>query len=125
MASVESHQVLIIDDDVQLVELLMTFLTMNEFEVLCAYDGRKGIELAKANRPDLIICDYEMPGLNGLTVLGILRQVMALKQTPIILMTGHEVPPYKELFQPLTYVPKPIRGSQLVAIVQDLLTTSK
>ena len=124
MASASSGQVLIIDDDMQLVELLTTYLSMNNFDVLCAYEGRKGIELAKQHTPDVIICDYEMPGLNGLTVLGILRQVLALKETPIILMTGHDVPPYKDLFKPLKYLPKPVRGSQLVAIVQELMTNS-
>ena len=61
--------ILLIDDDPKAVELLAMALEPEGFHVLRAYNGETGVAMAEAERPDLIILDLLMPGMNGFEVL--------------------------------------------------------
>jgi signal transduction histidine kinase/DNA-binding response OmpR family regulator/HAMP domain-containing protein len=79
--------VLIIDDDAKTVELLATVLEPEGFHILKVYSGEAGLEVARRERPDLIILDLLLPGMNGFEVLDHLETSPVTKQSPIILFT--------------------------------------
>ncbi len=79
-------KVLVIDDEQGIRDLLDTMLSRKGYDVLLAESGPKGLEIFGRERPDVIILDLKMPGMDGLTVL---RQVRSLKPgQPVIVMTG-------------------------------------
>ena len=74
-------KILIIEDQPQMRDNLATILEMENFQPLCAADGRSGVALARSERPDLILCDVMMPELDG---HGVLRELRASKETALI-----------------------------------------
>jgi CheY-like chemotaxis protein/anti-sigma regulatory factor (Ser/Thr protein kinase) len=80
-------QILVIDDDPKAVELLAAVLEPEGFRVLRAYGGEAGIEVARAEQPDLIILDLLMPEVNGFEVLDRLAQSSVTRRLPVILFT--------------------------------------
>jgi signal transduction histidine kinase/DNA-binding response OmpR family regulator len=80
-------KILAIDDDPKAVELLAAVLEPEGFRVLRAYGGEAGIEIARAEQPDLIILDLLMPEVNGFEVLDRLAQSAVTRRLPVILFT--------------------------------------
>ncbi len=81
-------RILVVDDSRTLREFVVQVLSNQEgFVVLEARDGIEGLEMALADSPDLILCDLEMPRLNGAQVVDALRTQQA--DIPIILITSH------------------------------------
>jgi len=81
-------KILIIDDDLQVGRVVGEFLRRHGHEIATATNGRQGLTAAAAGRPDLILCDLDMPGLNGQEVVSALRQDERLGETPIIFLSG-------------------------------------
>jgi CheY-like chemotaxis protein len=79
--------ILAIDDDPKAVELIATALEPEGFRVLRAFDGATGVAMAEMERPDLVILDLLMPGMNGFEVLDRLAQSPRTRQVPIIICT--------------------------------------
>jgi signal transduction histidine kinase/CheY-like chemotaxis protein len=80
-------KILTIDDDPRAIAMLAAVLEPEGFHVLKASGGEEGIALAEAERPDLIILDLLMPGMNGFEVLDYLRKSPVTHRLPIILFT--------------------------------------
>ncbi|MFQ5938042.1 MAG: response regulator [Acidiferrobacterales bacterium] len=80
-------KILTIDDDPKAVELIAAALEPEGFKVLKTYGGKEGVEVAKAEQPDVIILDLLMPGVNGFEVLDRLEKAPATKKLPIIIFT--------------------------------------
>lgn len=78
--------VLIIDDDPLILDLFSSYLEMSGYRPLTASDGRTGLDLFTAERPDAILCDLTMPGLGGLGVLAEVRRQSPL--TPFVVFSG-------------------------------------
>ena len=84
--------VLIIDDDSMIRKMYSRkFSADKHFKALTAENGRQGLELIKANKPDLILLDVMMPKLDGFAVLEKIKKDVKLKKTPVLLLTnlGH------------------------------------
>ena len=84
-----SQRILLIDDDADLLKMLATFLTRKGFVVVTARDGNQGLQLAVTHRPDLIICDLEMPSLDGFEVIARLRSEIRFREIPLIVFSGN------------------------------------
>jgi DNA-binding response OmpR family regulator len=84
--------ILWIDDDQLLLSFCCDALRQQGYRTLVASDGPSGIETAKAERPDLIILDVLMPGMDGIEVCRKLRRLPETRQTPIILLTAFHSP---------------------------------
>ncbi len=83
-----AKRILIIDDEVQIRDLLKLMLVKEGFEVIEADNAGVGYETACAQKPDLIISDIIMPGGDGLTMIGQIREHAACKKTPIIVLSN-------------------------------------
>ena len=81
-------KILVIDDDSALMAMTTRALRSRGFETLTAENGVAGLEMAKKHLPDLIVCDIQMPQLNGYETLAALRQDPATAVIPFIFLTG-------------------------------------
>ncbi|MEO6796402.1 MAG: response regulator [Candidatus Dormibacter sp.] len=83
--------VLLIDDDPLSLRLIKAVLTPLHIEVMTADGGKAGIELAWKGRPELIICDLLMPGVDGFEVIAALRAEEQTSKIPILVYTGKSI----------------------------------
>ena len=81
-------KVLVIDDDAKLVEVVRRHLTANSFAVVGASRGDDGLLFARESRPDIVLTDVQMPGLDGQALCRILRKEPRLPPVPVIIMSG-------------------------------------
>jgi CheY-like chemotaxis protein len=81
--------VLIIEDNEQNLYLMRFLLEKNGFSVIDATEGPAGIRAACMLKPDLILLDIQLPGMDGYAVASALREHEALKDTPIIAVTSY------------------------------------
>jgi DNA-binding response OmpR family regulator len=114
-------RILIAEDDKQIADMIAFKLTNSGHKVIRAQDGEQAVTMATHERPDLILLDVMMPGLNGFEVLRRLKRDPALKSTGVIMVTakGHE----RDVLSGLTggaidYVVKPFSLKELVARVE-------
>jgi DNA-binding response OmpR family regulator len=116
-----SHTALVVDDDPKTVELIRLYLEREGFAVLCAYDGRRALDLARQRRPDLIVLDLMLPQVDGLDVTRIIR---ADSRVPLIMLTARTTEHDKLLGLDLgadDYVTKPFSPRELMARVRAVL----
>jgi two-component system, cell cycle response regulator DivK len=81
--------ILIIEDNLQNLYLMRFLLEQRGFSVLAAADGREGISAAGRLRPDCILMDIQLPGLDGYAVAAALRADPSLKAIPIIAVSSY------------------------------------
>ncbi len=84
---VSQTQILVIDDDPVLRLMLADYLTQQGYQVCVAVDGVQGLAQAQTHQPELIICDWMMPGLDGLEVCRRVKADSSLRRTFFILLT--------------------------------------
>src|SRR5260370_37602356 len=80
--------VIIIDDAADYRKLMAEILELKGWKVLLAGEGERGIELARQQRPDAVVCDLLMPRCNGFQVCRTLRSDPALPQTRVFVTSG-------------------------------------
>jgi len=80
--------ILIIDDHTEIRENTAEILALGGYRTLTAENGKKGVELALAEKPDLIVCDIMMPELDGYGVLHLLRKNPETEDIPLIFLTA-------------------------------------
>ena len=120
--------VLVVDDDPVIVRLLQVNFELEGIQVTVAVDGEEGLQMAKANPPDVIISDIMMPKLNGLELLAALHALPALAGIPIILLSAKaqaaDVQRGMELGAD-DYVTKPFDPLELIDRVYKVLAKSR
>jgi two-component system response regulator CpxR len=118
-------QILLIDDDHELAELLVDYLSLEGFNVQCCFDGQSGLESAYNGKFDLILLDVMMPKLNGFEVLKALGNEF---KTPILMLTAKGDHNDKVLGLELgadDYLAKPFHHQELLARIQAILRRIK
>jgi len=85
-----TKKILLVEDEFACIKLLHEKLTENGFMVVDAEDGKKGFEMAKKEKPDLILLDIKMPKMNGMTMLSLLRKEDRMKKIKVIILTNLE-----------------------------------
>jgi len=120
-----THRILVVDDEVQIVRVLRGYLEKAGFAVLTANDGREGLRLARQERPDLVILDLMLPGMDGLDVCRALRKDSEL---PIIMLTARVEETDRLIGLELgadDYVTKPFSPREVVARVRAVLRRTR
>ena len=117
--------ILVVDDESQIVEICRDYLTAAGFAVITADDGLKALAAARRERPDLIVLDLMLPGMDGLDVCRELRRDSAgLAAVPIIMLTARVEESDKLVGLELgadDYITKPFSPRELVARVRTVL----
>jgi class 3 adenylate cyclase/CheY-like chemotaxis protein len=116
--------ILIVDDNAANVEILQMRLMANNYEIITATDGEKGLAVARESLPDLILLDIMMPKIDGLEVCRLLKNDPALPFMPIIMVTAKA--DSKDIIAGLDaggdeYLTKPVDQGALVARVKSML----
>jgi DNA-binding response OmpR family regulator len=114
--------VLVVDDDRKTVDLVRLYLERAGFEVQVGYDGRRALELAREQRPELVILDLMLPHVDGLDVCHVLHQEAG--HVPIIMLSARSTE--EDKLDGLEtgaddYVTKPFSPRELVARVRAVL----
>jgi len=86
-----NEKILVADDEVQYVEVISYKFRNAGLEVISAANGREALELAKKERPDLVIIDYQMPEMDGLELCVEIRKDPKISQVPVILLTAYDM----------------------------------
>ena len=116
--------ILLIEDNKDILENLTEFFEMEGFKILTAVNGKEGFELAKNSMPDLIICDFLMPEMNGHEVLQALVSNGKTHKIPFIFSTSMSEKVDKEKALRLgadEYIVKPFDLDTLLEMTKTLL----
>lgn len=119
-----SKKVAIIEDNELNIEVLEGALKAFDVEVHSASDGADGLKMIRSERPDLILLDLQLPGLDGETILSALRADQSWKDVPIIVITAKAMKGEEERVMDLgatLYLPKPVRLKPLREIIAPYL----
>jgi CheY-like chemotaxis protein len=121
-------RILVIDDDAMLLSCVADTLSSNlkDSQVVSVGNGIKGLQLAQELQPDVIVCDLNMPEMNGYEVLTRLRRDEMTANIPFIFLTGEASSTKRILGFELganQYLTKPFATSQLLKAVEFDLTT--
>jgi DNA-binding response OmpR family regulator len=117
--------ILIIEDEPELVRILSAYLEKNGYTVLSASRGDTGLQTWENRRPDLVILDLNLPGMDGLEVA---RRIRRQADTPILMLTARVEETDQVLGLELgadDYLPKPFSPRVVVAHVRALLRRSE
>ena len=117
-------RVLVIDDEEPIRLLCRVNLEAAEIDVSEAEDGKSGLEAARAERPDVILLDVMMPGMDGWQVFEQLLQDETTAQIPIVFLTARaELRDQARGLElgGVDYVTKPFNPLQLAPLIEDLL----
>src|SRR5690606_2335245 len=118
--------ILIIDDHEVVAESLAYLLNGEGFDTLVTRSGREGLEAIENHQPDLVICDYAMPGMTGLDVLKVLREHPRLSKTPFIMLTMYrELDESSKKARADAYLSKTNALDSLLTTVYDLVNKKK
>jgi len=120
-------KILVIEDDANIRESLVELLEMKSFTLLSADNGIDGLKLAQEQRPDLILCDVMMPGMNGYEVVEAIRKDERLAKLPFIFLSAKAMDSDVEHGKNLganSYLTKPFRAQDLFSVVDDLLNNN-
>ena len=117
-------RILIIEDELEMLRNLTTILRLEKFRPLSAENGRVGVDLAKKQKPDLILCDVMMPGLDGYGVIAALRADAETVTIPFIFLTAKAEKLDIRAGMNLgadDYITKPVAKADLLAAIHSRL----
>lgn len=120
-----TKKILLVDDSTTMLLMEQMVLGSNGYQILTAQDGEAGLRAALSHRPDLIVMDVVMPGMDGVEACRRLRANEATRETPILLVTTRSESAYVQeglLSGCNDYVLKPIDTNELLTKVKNLLS---
>ena len=119
--------ILVIEDEEDIADLIAFNLKRNDFQVELALDGLQGLAAARSLRPDLIVLDLMMPGMDGVSLFRELQREEATREIPVIMLTARGQTEDRIAGLQLgadDYMTKPFSPKELVLRVQGLLKRS-
>ena len=117
-------KVLVIEDNAANMRLASLLLRNAGHAVLCAIDAETGLTMARAERPDLILMDIQLPGMDGFAATAVLKRDPATARIPVIALTAMAMKEDQEKSQAAgcdAYISKPLRYQELYAAIDALL----
>jgi len=127
MDNQDKKTILVVEDEEDVMDYLVTLFEDNEYNVVSADNGKSGFELAKAHNPDLISLDISMPGESGISLYKNLSEFEETKHIPVIIITGfsHD---FKDFFEklkpndsPAGFFEKPIDRDALINKINEIM----
>jgi CheY-like chemotaxis protein len=119
-----AKKILIVDDNDNNRMLMSDILQFRGYEISEAEDGEKGINLARQLKPDLILLDMQMPGIDGFAAVNMLKNDPLTKDIKIIVVTSLAMKGDREKIMALgvdEYIAKPIDTRQLPVLVEKYI----
>jgi DNA-binding response OmpR family regulator len=124
----KKYTILIVDDRAENLQYLHTILTQEGYEIRATTDGNMAYEAAKENKPDLILLDIKMPGIDGFEVCQKLKKEESLREIPVIFISAldeieHKVRAFEE--GGVDYITKPFEPKEVLSRVKTRLQIHK
>ena len=122
-----SKKILVADDETHILNVVSMKLRNAGYEVVTAMDGEEALELCAAEKPDLLITDYQMPYMTGLELCKQIRLRPEIKSVPAIMLTarGFDIEPDEMIQAGIAAVlAKPFSPRELLERVNDLLNVA-
>jgi two-component system cell cycle response regulator DivK len=120
--------VLIIEDNPANMKLSSLLMRKAGHTILCAVDAETGLTLARAEHPDVILMDVQLPGMDGLTATALLKGAPATADIPVIALSALAMKADEENSRTAgcdAYIVKPVRYQELYAAVDRLLAAGR
>jgi DNA-binding response OmpR family regulator len=118
-------KILVIDDEPMVIKSVETVLKAGQYKIISAPDGETGIKKAKTNKPDLILLDIKMPGMDGYAVLKKLKEDKATQAIPVAMFTvKREIEDVVESIVrcgAVEYISKPFDSEELLEKIKKIL----
>ena len=117
-------RILVVEDNRDNMTLIVDILSSMDFDVLQAFDGVEGLDVAEAEKPDLILMDLSLPRMDGWAATTQLKANPALKSIPVIALTAHAMIGDRERALAAgcdDYLTKPINLGELVSKLNEYL----
>lgn len=116
--------ILVIDDEPEVLETATELLRSRGHHVIAALGGENGLARARADHPDLILVDYNMPVLNGPAVVVQLKADTTTRRTPVVALTSGSADQANELIRVgcIGFIPKPFEPVEFLNIVAEILS---
>lgn len=117
-------RILLVEDDPMLRDMLSRRLMLEGYQIVTAPDGLQGVQRARVDRPDLIVMDMGLPGLNGWQATHRIRSMPATKTIPIIALTAYAMKEDRSRCLGVgcdEYETKPVDFTRLIDKIQLLL----
>lgn len=117
-------KVLVVDDEIHIVHVVAIKLRNNGYEVITAENGIDAYVLACAEKPDIIVTDFQMPLMTGLELVKKLRLNDQTKDTPVIMLTARGFAienEQKEELRISEFLSKPFSPKELLRTIEDIL----
>jgi CheY-like chemotaxis protein len=120
--------ILLVDNSGEFRKLLRYSLSLDNYDILEAEDGKQAIEIAQRERPDLILMDLRIPVLNGIAATRLIRADPRVRHIPIVICTGLDPYLFREASLSVgatDFISKPIQDADLRALLSRYLLSSK
>jgi two-component system alkaline phosphatase synthesis response regulator PhoP len=118
--------ILVVDDDPEVLRAVSRILRHEGHQVLEAADGFTAVELGWRHRPELVVLDYMLPGMNGTMILSALRNVLRDETPPAVLLTGAGDEQGRALeMGAVVGLSKPFRVADLIGTVDHFLARAR
>jgi len=117
-------RILLVEDEVSLSELMKIRLEANGYKVISAFDGQEALDLARKEKPDLIILDLMLPKIDGYKVCRLLKFDSKYEKIPIIMFTARAQESDKKLGEEVgadAYIVKPFEPEILLNKIREFL----
>ena len=121
----DSKTVMIIEDNPLNMKLVVALLKMGNYHVLEATNAEEGLEIIRQNRPDLVLMDIQLPGMDGLSATRLLKGDGELKDIPVVALTSYAMQGDAERTEEAGcsgYIPKPIETRTFLETIATYLS---
>lgn len=121
-------KLLLIDDNIQTIEMLQIILEDEGYEVITAYVGEDGLKKTAEEKPDLVILDVMLPGMNGYQVCEKIKNNPDTKDIPVIMLTGRDTGnDFDKAMEKKAdwYVVKPYNIEHLLGVMKKLIKNNE
>ncbi|MCR9142919.1 MAG: response regulator [bacterium] len=119
-----SSKIMVVDDSVSIRKVVAMVLGKSGHEVIESKDGVEALQKVAQENLDLIICDVNMPEMDGITFLQKMRQQVGKRDIPVIMLTTESQGRLRELGEDAgarAWILKPFQPPQLIEVVQNIL----
>ena len=120
-----AEKIMVVDDEKEIRELLSIYLTEDGYDVIAAASGEEAIDLAQSERPQVILIDVKMPGIDGVETCKRLKAAERTKSIPVIMVTAYQdrdVEAYLEGAD--DFVNKPFDRTEITFRIRSMLRIS-
>jgi two-component system alkaline phosphatase synthesis response regulator PhoP len=118
------RKALVVDDEIHIVQVVAIKLRNNGFDVTTAENGAIALEIAKQDKPDIIVTDFQMPVMTGLELIENLRQDENTKDIPVIMLTARGFAIEEDKREELKIsacLSKPFSPREVLQTIEDVL----